>query len=221
MSEQNDRIDLLAKFKDLRTALVLDALDAHGLTKQALNCALPLRTSDAVMVGVAKPLLWVDFAYEDPDTYDLELRAIDSIIPGDLLVCATANSARSAIWGELLTTAAISRGAAGLVSDGAVRDMAQVRELGFPLYSQFLCPYDSFNRQKVIAYDVRVEIGGVDVSPGDVVIADVDGVAVVPRTMAEAVAAHASEKAGKENRFRDAVRAGMTLTKAYETYGVL
>jgi len=203
------------------SALILDVLDAKGLRQQALRPGIVPRTGPAVVVGVAKTLLWMDFAHDDPDTYELELKAVDSVQPDDLIVCATANSHRSGIWGELLTTAALRRGAVGVVTDGGVRDVAKIEALGFPVFSRFLSPYDSFNRQKVFAYDIRVEIDGVTIEPGDMVVADRDGVAVVPSQLSSEILALALGKAGKEDQFRDAVKSGMSLSKAYEKFHVL
>jgi 4-hydroxy-4-methyl-2-oxoglutarate aldolase len=205
---------------ELSTALVLDALDAQGLPRQALP-NIPPRTVQRVMVGQAKPLLWVDFAYDDPDTYALELAAVDSIARHDLVVCATADSRRSGIWGELLTTAAMQRGAAGIVTDGAVRDLARMDAMGFPVFARHLSPYDSMNRQKVVAFDVAVEIDGVAIAPGDIVIADRDGIAVVPQAVEALVLKLALEKARAEDGFRDAVKGGMSLTEAYARFKVL
>jgi len=210
----------IAAAGELSTALVLDALDAEGFRRQALP-NIPPRTVPQVTVGRAKPLLWVDFAYDDPDTYALELAAVDSIARHDLVVCATADSGRAGIWGELLTTAALQRGAAGIVTDGAVRDLARMAAMGFPVFARHLSPYDSMNRQKVVAFDVAVEIDGVAIAPGDIVIADRDGVAVVPQAVEATVLKLALEKARAEDGFRDAVKAGMSLTEAYAQFKVL
>jgi regulator of RNase E activity RraA len=205
----------------LSAALILDMLDSKGLRHQALKPGIAPRTVPAVVIGAAKTLLWMDFSHDDPDTYDLELKAVDSVHPDDIIVCATANSYRSGIWGELLTTAAIGRGAAGVVTDGGVRDVAQMEALGFPVFSRFLSPYDSFNRQRVFAYDIRVEIDDVTIEPGDIVVADRDGVVVVPSHISAEILALALGKASKEDQFRDAVRNGMSLSTAYEKFHVL
>jgi regulator of RNase E activity RraA len=212
--------DWITAAAELSSAVVLDALDEFGLRHQAILNAPP-RTSGAVVVGRAKTMLWVDFAYDDPKTYELELQAVDSIQPQDLVVCATASSDRAGIWGELLTTAALQRGAAGILTDGAVRDLARMEEMGFPVFARHLSPYDSMNRQKVVAYDVPVEIDGTRVAPGDVVVADRDGAAIVPHDVAAKVLAAALAKVRAENKFRDAVKAGMSLTEAYATFKVL
>ena len=205
----------------LGTALILDILDGKGLRHQALKPGVIPRTVQKVVIGAAKTLLWMDFAHDDPATYELELKAVDSLQPDEIVVCATGNSERSGIWGELLTTAALRRGAAGIVTDGGVRDLAQVEAMGFPVYSRFISPYDSFNRQKVVAFDVRVEVDGVSIEPGDVIVADRDGVAVVPSGMADEILALALGKAGKEDQFRDAVKGGASLFEAYEQFHVL
>jgi regulator of RNase E activity RraA len=210
----------IAAAGELSTALVLDALDAEGFRRQALP-NIPPRTVAQVTIGRAKSLLWVDFAYDDPDTYALELAAVDSIARHDLVVCATADSSRAGIWGELLTTAALQRGAAGIVTDGAVRDLARMEAMGFPVFARHLSPYDSMNRQKVVAFDVAVEIDSVAIAPGDIVIADRDGIAIVPQVAEARVLTLALEKAHAEDGFRDAVKGGMSLTEAYARFKVL
>jgi 4-hydroxy-4-methyl-2-oxoglutarate aldolase len=205
----------------LGSALVLDIMDKLGLRHQALKVGIEPRTVRKTCVGSARTLLWMDFAHDDPNTYELELKAVDSLNPNEIVVCATGNSDRSGIWGELLTTAAKQRGAVGVITDGGVRDVAQVEEMGFPVFSRYLSPYDSFNRQKVVAYDVAVEIDGVTIKSGDIIVADRDGVAVVPSEIATEVLAAAQLKAEQEDAFRSAVKNGSSLTAAYEKYHVL
>jgi 4-hydroxy-4-methyl-2-oxoglutarate aldolase len=92
---------------------------------------------------------------------------------------------------------------------------------GFPVFARHLSPYDSMNRQKVVAFDVAVEIDGVAIAPGDIVIADRDGVAIVPQAVGAAVLKLALDKARAEDGFRDAVKGGMSLTEAYARFKVL
>lgn len=205
----------------LNSAIVLDALDQCGYVNQSPRLQTPARTVQRTMVGIAKTTLWMDFAHEDPDTYAKELEAIDSLNPGEVIVCATSNSARSGIWGELLTTAAKTKGANGVYTDGAVRDTRAMIDMDFPVYSQFVSAYDSYNRQKVVAYDTEVEIGGVRVSSGDIIVVDGDGAAIVPKAVADEVLERILVKLGQEDQFREAVKQGMPLTTAYEKYKVL
>ena len=205
----------------LSTALVCDALDAEGYTHQSPRVALRPLTTDGVLVGRCKTTLWADMAHPDPRPYELELRAVDDCRPGDVLVAAAGGSMRSGIWGELLSTAAVNRGCAGALVDGAVRDVRRMRQMGFPVLARGTSPYDSLHRQRVIDLDVPVEIAGVRFSPGDLVFADEDGVVVVPRAVEAAVVRRAWDKVHAENQVRDAIRAGMGAAETFRKYGVL
>src|SRR5262249_5782279 len=149
---------------------------------------------DGVLVGRCKPTLWADMAHVDPNPYDLELRAVDTCTKDEVLIAAAGGSERSGIWGELLTTAAMARGCVRAVIDAAIRDIRKIRELGFPLFARGTSIYDSKDRQRVIDVDVPVEIAGVRFSPGDLVVADEDGIVVVPRAIEERVVQRAWQK---------------------------
>lgn len=205
----------------LYTAVVCDALDALGLRRQSPAVALPPLTCDRVVLGRCRTTLWVEMADDDPDPYALELKAVDACRSDEVFVAAAAGSMRSGIWGELLTTAVINGGCVGAVVDGAVRDVAKIRSLDFPVYARGVCPYDSLHRQRVVDLDVTVEIGGVNCSPGDLLIADQDGLAVIPQTVESDALRLAWEKVHAENEVRDAIRNGMKATDAFAKYGVL
>ena len=93
--------------------------------------------------------------------------------------------------------------------------------MGFPCFALASIIYDSKDRQRVIDLDVPIEIDGVRFSPGDLVVADEDGVVVVPLKVEASVIRRAWEKVHAENEVRDAIRKGMKATTAFETYGVL
>jgi 4-hydroxy-4-methyl-2-oxoglutarate aldolase len=207
--------------QSLTTALICDALDAEGLTHQSPRLPLRPLTVNGVLVGRCKTSLWADMAHPDPQPYELELRAVDECRPGDVLVAAAGGSMRSGIWGELLSTAARNRGCVGAVIDGAARDVVRMRDMGFAVFARGTCPYDSLHRQRVIDLDVPVDIGGVRFSPGGLIFADEDGVAVVPQAVETAVVRRAWDKAHAENVVRDAIRAGLGATEVFRKYGVL
>jgi regulator of RNase E activity RraA len=93
--------------------------------------------------------------------------------------------------------------------------------MNFPVFARGRCLYDSLNRQRVIDMDVQVEIDGVRFSPGDLVVADADGVVVIPRQVEDKVLELAFAKVQGENKVRDAIREGMSAAEAYRTFGVL
>jgi 4-hydroxy-4-methyl-2-oxoglutarate aldolase len=202
-------------------AVVCDALDAEGFTHQSPRVPIKPLCVPGVLIGRCKTTLWADMAHVDAKPYELELRAVDACQPNDVLICAAGGSVRAGIWGELLSTAARNRGCVGVIVDGAVRDLAQMRRMKFPVYARESIIYDSRDRQRVIDVDVSVELDGVRFSPGDLVIADEDGVVVVPRSIEAAVVQRAWEKVHAENRVRDAIRNGMNATTAFDTFGVL
>ena len=207
--------------ESLYSAVVCDALDGLGFREQSPRVTLQSLTVDGVLVGRAKTTLWEDLDAVDPKPYEKELLAVDGCRPDDVLVAAARGSLRSGVWGELLSTAARNAGCVGAVVDGAVRDVVQMRAMKFPVFARGTCIYDSRDRQRVIAYDVPVEIGGVAIHPGDLLVADADGIVVVPQRIENEAVARAWQKVHDENRTRDAIRAGMKAADAFEKFGVL
>ena len=173
------------------------------------------------MGGRAKTTLWMDIDHEDHHPYELELRAVDECQPGELIVAAASGSTRSGVWGELLSTAARARGCVGALVDGLVRDVVKMNQLGFSVFARGTSPRDSLHRQRVVAIDVEVEIGGVKIDAGDLLFADADGVVVVPQAVETEVLEKAWEKVSAENRVRDEIRAGMKASDVFRKYGVL
>ena len=207
--------------KALYTGAVCDALDAAGLRDQSPRCQLVPYGVAQRLAGRAKTTLWVDMDHAAENPYELELRAVDACSPDDVFIAACGGSTRSAVWGELLSTAAASRGCAGAILDGLVRDTERIRAMGFPVFARGTSPYDSQNRQRVVDLDVVVEIGGVRIAPGDLVIADADGVVVVPREVEEDVIRHAWSKVHTESEIRAAIASGTSAAEAYRKFGTL
>ena len=205
----------------LYSAVVCDALDALGLTRQSPRVPLLPLTVDAVLVGRCKTTLWSEMAHPDPKPYELELAAVDGCRPDDVLIAAAGGSVRSGVWGELLSTAARNSGCVGAIVDGAVRDVGKMAVMRFPVFARGTCVYDSRNRQRVIDVDVPVEIDGICFSPGDLVFADRDGVVVVPRHIESETVRRAWNKVHDEDRTRAAIQAGMKAAEAYAKFGVL
>lgn len=206
---------------EITAASVADALDALGFKNQSPSTALPPQTGPNRLVGRCKTTLWADMAHNDSHPYELELQAVDSCQSGDILIAAAGGSMRSGIWGELLSTAACHAGCAGAIIDGAVRDVKQMTEMQFPVFARGRCVYDSLNRQRVIDVDVPVNIGNTLFSPGQLLVADLDGIVVIPQQVEEQAVTAAWNKIHAENVTRDAIKAGMKAGDAYKKYGVL
>lgn len=207
--------------RELYSAVVCDALDGLGLPNQSPRLQFPIRTVEGILFGRCRTTLWEEVEEDDPNPYEKELIAVDLCQPDEVLICAAAGSMRSGIWGELLSTAAKNKGCVGAIVDGAVRDVTQMRAMNFPVIARGTCIYDSKNRQRVSEYNVTVEIDGVTIRNGDIVIGDCDGVVVIPQKVERAVLSAAWTKVHEENRTRDAIRNGMGAQEAYECFGVL
>lgn len=205
----------------LYSAVVADALDALGRRNQSPRVSLAPMTVDGVLIGRCKTTLWEDVMTTQSNPYELELRAVDECQTDQVLVAAGAGSQISGVWGELLTTAARNAGCVGAVIDGAVRDVRKMRQMAFPVYARGKSVYDSANRQRVVDLDLAVQIAGVEINPGDLIVSDEDGVVVVPQAVEEEAIRHAWDKVHAENETRDAIAAGMKAGAAYAKYGVL
>jgi regulator of RNase E activity RraA len=163
------------------------------------------------------------YAIEDgEDPYDIEIAMVDDLRDGDVAVLACRGpTPRIAPWGELLSTAARCRGAAGCVTDGLIRDIRKIRDMQFPVFHGGIGPLDSKGRAKMMKRDVPVDCAGVRVVPGDIVFGDADGVVIVPQARADEVIELATRKVASENHTRDALLEGQLLREVYDRFGVL
>lgn len=133
--------------------------------------------------------------------------AIELLQPGDVLVVTTVSPTDCGMVGELIAAALKGRGAAGLILDACVRDVAELREMGFPVWSHGVCSSGSV-KQSAGWVNVPVSVGGAIVNPGDLVLADDDGVVVVPRQDGERVLAAGRSRVEKENSSRARIGRG-------------
>ena len=207
--------------RNLYTAVVSDSLDELGLRQQAMREYLRPVHPHCRFAGWARTIACSDVYHIPEDPYGREIEAVDSILPGEVVIVSTQQSKRNAPWGELLSTAAKSREARGAVVDGLVRDVRKIEALGFPVYAAGIKPLDSKGRGIVTDYNIPVECGEVLVNPGDLIIADEDGVVVVPRQVVNEVIRLATEKATRENDSRAELIRGAFLRDVYNKYGVL
>jgi 4-hydroxy-4-methyl-2-oxoglutarate aldolase len=205
----------------LYTAVVADILDAKGHTGQALAPSIRPLAAPSALFGRAVTVQARQVSEMPEQPFLNELRAVDALSPGDVFVGAVEAEQPCGFWGELLTTAAIAKGARGAVIDFYARDTAAVAGLGFPVFARGSSPLDSLGRTDVLSFGDPIECAGVRVATGDYVIGDDDGVVVIPAHLAHSVIVEAREKVAKEGEMRRALQSGMGPVEAYERYGVL
>jgi 4-hydroxy-4-methyl-2-oxoglutarate aldolase len=135
--------------------------------------------------------------------------AVTKAPKGSVLVVDVGQVADRGYWGEVLTTAAEAAGLTGLILDGGVRDVAALEAHGFPVFSSTIA-LTGASKDKPGTVGLPVRVGGVEVSVGDWVVADVDGVAFVPKASVDEVLAAGSDRETKEAGFFDALKSGST-----------
>jgi 4-hydroxy-4-methyl-2-oxoglutarate aldolase len=209
----------------LCVAAVCDVLDELGYRRQAMHQRLrPLLPDkkNCGFVGRARTARWMETDYVvEEDPYGLEIEAMDSLRPGDVIVHSTDHGGTNAPWGELMSTLAKRQGAVGCVCDSQIRDCVKIIEMAFPVYYAGIRPLDSKGRGRMMAYDVPISCGEVLVHAGELIFADFDGIVLVPRKVEQEVLRRAQEKVSKENLSRKDLLAGKTLREVYDKYGVL
>ncbi len=203
-----------------RAAQVADALDAMGLRDQCISRLVRFAPGGPI-VGSAFTMACAPATPGTGERYAGLLEALDAVRQVDLVVVASGPSDAAAVWGELLSTACLARGAVGAVTDGLIRDSVQIEALGFPVFARGTCPLDIDGRLEVVAHGVDVTLAGVAVSAGDTIVADADGVVVVPRAYAAEALERASVKGRGEADFRDAIARGSSATEAFRRFDVL
>ena len=152
-------------------------------------------------------------AFENPD--HPQRKAIESVPPGHVLVIDCRGETRVASGGQILTTRLKVRGAAGLVSDGPVRDSAQIAQMDFPVYCAGGSAPLNLIFHHAIDLDVPIGCGGVAVYPGDMIVGDEEGVVVIPRHLADEVAVDAVEQEKLEAFVLERIEGGAKLPGTY------
>lgn len=143
-----------------------------------------------------------------PGDFSKPVRAIDVARPGDIIVVDAAGRP-PAIWGELATESALNKGIAGLVVNGAVRDAADIRKLGFPVWTRLITSHAGEPKGHG-EINQPIEIAGQRISPGDWIVADDDGVMVIAKAELSEAANRAADVLEMENRIRAEIRQGKT-----------
>jgi regulator of RNase E activity RraA len=206
----------------LSTAILSDSCDAVGLRHQVLLERLAPLVPGSRAIGRARTMRFAPaFEADADDPYREAIEAIDGLRVGQFAVIATDSNNDSAFWGELFSAAAIGAGAVGVLTDGNLRDTDRVAALGFPAFSRSRRPIDFRGRMRVVGQDVSVVVSGVRIDPGDLVMADDDGVVVVPCAHEDEVLALARERASRESTVLAELLAGESLRTVWNRHRVL
>jgi regulator of RNase E activity RraA len=212
----------LKMLKGVSTATLTTQLFRRGFRNLFMQGVVPLaKTNGEIMVGPAYTLRNIP-AREDLDVLDIFLdpenpqrKAIESVPAGYVLVQDCRGDKSAASCGAILTTRLKVRGAAGMVSDGPVRDSGVISELGFPVFCAGASAPTNIIKHHSIDLNVPIGCGGVPVYPGDIIVGDIDGVVVIPQHLAEEIAVDAAEQERMEEFILNKVQNGARLAGTY------
>ncbi|NWD67119.1 RraA family protein [Pseudomonas gingeri] len=206
--------ELLALFKGLDTPGVSDAMDKLGLPGQSLG-VMPLDNYPGVVVGPAFTVQYVSASVPPGTVGDF----IEEVAPGDVVVIDNGGRSDCTVWGDIMTQYAGTRRIAGTVIDGVCRDVNKALGDGYPIFSKGRFMRTGKDRVQVQSVNQPVSIGTVRVCDRDIVVADANGVVIVPRARAAEVAACARQIETVEAEIRALIAQGKTLKEARDVLG--
>jgi len=207
--------------KHVSTATLTTVLFKRGLRNAYIQGVAPLNPDSPTMVGEAFTLRYIP-SREDLDVIDVfkdpnhpQRAAVEAIPPGHVLVMDCRCDASVASAGSILITRMMIRGAAGVVSDGGLRDSMEIAQLPFPTYCAGPSAPTNLIKHHAVDLNVPIGCGGVPVYPGDILVGDGEGVVVIPAKIAEDVAHEAFEQDIFETFVTEKVKAGASIVGLY------
>ncbi|GAA0847065.1 ribonuclease activity regulator RraA [Cupriavidus pauculus] len=207
--------------KTVSTATLCTALFKRGLRNQFIQDVRPLNPAAGTMVGEAFTLRYIP-AREDLNPITVfqnpnhpQRQAIEQCPPGAVLVIDSRKDARAASAGSILVTRLMQRGGAGIVTDGGFRDSPEIAQMPMPAYHQRPSAPTNLTLHQALEFNVPIGCGDVAVFPGDVIVGDAEGVVVIPREMAQEIAAEAVEMTAFEDFVTEQVRGGRSIIGLY------
>lgn len=215
-----DDASLLEAYRHVEVASVSDALEQVTGKKMYMSHHMrPIFPSK--FAGIALTVRLKEEENNDPAALSGMLSAIDAGQKNSVWVMVVDNGADIAGMGGLMGTAMSARNYAGAVIDGGVRDVAYLRKIGFPVFALGIVPSTSVHHYRFAGANVPVVCDGVNVNPGDIIVADADGVAVVPRASAEKILALSQELDYKEHSMYAIIEKTKSIVEAVKQFGRL
>ncbi|MEV8565191.1 RraA family protein [Streptomyces sp. NPDC051322] len=182
----------LDAFRVITTASLADAVEHHGQRGYLDGAIRQIAPGGSTLAGPAVTVREIPAAEAGPPAHALQ--AIDES-PAGSIVCIDAGGADIAVWGGLMTAGAVARDLAGCVLEGGVRDVTEItRDFpDFPVYARSTVAATTLGRMRTVAFNEPVVVGGVEIRPDDLIVADRDGVVRIPVSLVEAVLHTAQE----------------------------
>lgn len=219
---------LSRRLRSLYTASVYDVMWERGLRDQCMDVAIAPLDRGMVIAGPAHTIIGTVEPRDENTEYQPEhmknFAMLDAIPGGHVVVVQSSGDRTSGHWGELLSTAAQSKGAAGIVVDGGTRDAPLLRRMDdFPVFARYTTPVESNGAWRTKDFGVPISVTGtlsahIRVDPGDWIFGDEDGVLVIPQGIVAEVVAEAEQIRATEDLVREELKNGVTFAEVYEKY---
>lgn len=211
-----DLEEIRTRMAKLPTTIVSDALDACGLTNNTVAGIRPTWNCPSI-IGRALTHYSVP-ASGHKTTVHGGFKTSDLARPGDVIVASNGGDIENNVWGGLVSWAAMAKGAVGAVVDGAARDIAEFEEMGFPVYSKGVVCRTARGRMMTHSINQPIRFGNVQVRPGDLVYADINGICFIPPDRVLEVLEVAEQLQAKEDEIVAELKKGMNGVMASGNY---
>jgi 4-hydroxy-4-methyl-2-oxoglutarate aldolase len=208
--------EMADRYSKLYTAAINDIFQEKGLHHQWLGPEISCKTvdlQDKIVAGAAFTVQWIFDPL--PDEREQYAAKMVQSYPEDNIVVVDAGADQvSGFWGELATTVCLRNGVKGAVINGGAKDTGIIKTMGFPIFCKFSSPVDGFYRSRLRAWQIPIWINEILIRPGDMVVADNDGVLVIPQEIAEEILIETERRVLEEAQTRKLLKKGVSADEA-------
>jgi regulator of RNase E activity RraA len=213
--------EMADRYSRLYTAAINDIFQAKGFHHQWLGPEITCKTMDLqnrIVAGAAFTVQWIFDPI--PDERDKPAAKMVEAYPEDGIVVVDAGADQiSGFWGELATTVCLRNGVRGAVINGGAKDTGIIKTMDFPIFCKFTSPVDGFYRSRLRGWQIPIWINEILIRPGDMIVADNDGVLVIPQEIAEEILLEIERRVREETQTRQLLKEGVSADEASELTG--
>ena len=213
--------EMADRYSRLYTAAINDIFQEKGFHRQWLGPEIVCKTvdlQDRIIAGAAFTVQWISDPL--PDERDKPAAKMVEAYPEDGIIVVDAGADQiSGFWGELATTVCQRNGVRGAVINGGAKDTGIIKTMDFPIFCKFTSPVDGFYRSRLHGWQIPIWINEILIRPGDMIVADNDGVLVVPQEIAEEILLETERRVGEETQTRQLLKKGVSADEASEKTG--
>lgn len=205
----------------ISSSIMSDALDGLGYRNQMIGHPIRPLNEDSFIYGPAFTSIGTQVYSMPEDPLTAQCKVVDQLSEGEVYVLVIRGEKNCAVFGELFASGVNNRKGAGVLTDGYARDIRQLKQMNFPLMYGGVNPRTSKGRCEINECQIPVVMCGVTIRPGDIILGDIDGIAVIPKEIAEEAFDRAFETVNKEAEVRDGLHKGASLREMYAMNGAI